>query len=75
MDFGFGSRYDTCSGYNPSKGQSALLRNAAAQPRTLREQLTEQIAYHTAKIKDLTAAREALTPDVEKALDAFRKLA
>lgn len=43
-------------------------------PRTLREQLNDQIAYHEAKIADLREAADALTPDVEKALNALQKL-
>lgn len=52
------------------EGQQAL----SGTPRTLREHLTDQIAYHRGKIADLEAACAALTPDVEKALDALQKL-
>ena len=45
-----------------------------ARPRTLREQLQDQIAHHKAKIADLEEACGALTPDVEKALNALQKL-
>lgn len=45
-----------------------------ARQRTLREQLQDQIAYHRSKIADLEEACEALTPDVEKALNALQKL-
>jgi len=44
------------------------------KPRTLREQLQDQMAYHRSKIADLEEACEALTPDVEKALNALQKL-
>jgi len=44
------------------------------KPRSLREQIQDQIAYHGGKIEDLIAAKAALTPDVEKALDALPKL-
>lgn len=45
-----------------------------AKPRTLREQLQDQIAFHRSKIADLEEACESLTPDVEKALNALQKL-
>lgn len=44
------------------------------KPRTLREQLQDLIAGHNAQIANLQDALDALTPDVEKALNALQKL-
>mgnify|MGYP001558872843 CR=1 FL=1 len=44
------------------------------RPRTLREQLQDRIAGHNAQIANLQEACDALTPDVEKALNALQKL-
>lgn len=68
------------SGSSPAYEQKMAMdrmanANQPARPRTIREQLEDQIAHHKAKIADLEAACEALTPDVEKALDALQKLA
>lgn len=50
------------------------MANTLAKPRTLREQLTDRIAGHNAQIANLQEALDALTPDVEKALNALQKL-
>lgn len=50
------------------------LQTKVAPPRTLREQIQDQIRYHESKIVDLEAAVEALSPEVEKALNALGKL-
>ena len=47
---------------------------AMVKPRTLREQLQDQISHHEAKIADLREAVDSLSPDVEKALNALGKL-
>jgi hypothetical protein len=44
------------------------------KPRTLRETIQDQIAYHKSKIADLEAARDSLTPEVESFVEAFQKL-
>ena len=70
MNFGLNkyaeSEQTACS---PIRGGGSLVKS-----RTLREQLQDQIAHHQAKVADLQAACDALTPDVEKALDALQKL-
>ena len=53
---------------------NAGMQNALAQPRTLREQLQDRIAGHQAQIDNLREALDALTPEVERALNALQKL-
>jgi hypothetical protein len=52
--------------------------NASGQimlkPRTLTEVLNDQIAFHKAKIADLEEAKAAISPEVERALNAIAKL-
>ena len=64
-------------GEGPS-AQEQIAKDASPQlrrgPRTIRESLQDQIAGYKAKIADLEAACEALTPDVEKALNALQKI-
>jgi prefoldin subunit 5 len=62
------------TGSNYPAQEKLAAAGAVLKMRTLREQLQDQIAYHEAKIADLKAACDALTPDVEKALDALQKL-
>ena len=71
MSFNFGlNKYD---GVGPLKYAYEEPTGQAA-PRTLRQQLQDQIAFHRSKVDDLQAAVESLTPDVEKALNALQKL-
>jgi len=55
---------------------AAKMQNVSGiyKPRTLREQLNDRIAAHKAEIAKLEEALEALSPDVEKALNALSKL-
>jgi len=50
------------------------MKNALARPRTFRETIADLIAYHEAKIKDLQAVRDSLTPEVETFVEAIQKL-
>ena len=70
MNFGL-NKYAGAECESPSTARQV---GQLARPRTLREQLQDQIAHHKAKIADLEEACEALTPDVEKALNALQKL-
>lgn len=45
-----------------------------SKPRTLTEQLNDKIAYHEFEVTKLKEALAALTPDVERALNALSKL-
>lgn len=45
-----------------------------ARPRTLTEQLNDRLAYHRNEIKKIEEAINALSPDVERALNALSKL-
>ncbi len=44
------------------------------RPQTLTEMLDTQIAFHEKKIADLREAKAAISPDVERALNALAKL-
>lgn len=48
--------------------------DAQHRPQTLTEMLDNQIAYYEKKIADLKEAKSAISPDVEKALNALAKL-
>jgi hypothetical protein len=43
------------------------------KPRTFREQMQDQIAYHKSKIANLEAVLESMTPEVEKFVEALQK--
>lgn len=45
-----------------------------SRPQTITEIIDSQIQYHEAKIADLKAAKNAISPDVERALNALAKL-
>lgn len=68
---GGGGNYPNATSAPYDSGQNAL---TPFKPRTIREQVQDQIAHHTAKVADLQEALDALTPDVEKALNALQKL-
>lgn len=53
----------------PSGGQIARI-----VPQTLTEIIDEQIRIHESRIKDLKEAKAAISPEVEKALNALAKL-
>jgi hypothetical protein len=44
------------------------------QLRTFRETIQDQINYHLAKVDDLNAVRDSLTPEVERFVEAIQKL-
>jgi hypothetical protein len=70
LNLGLGG-YD---GPNVGMQEKSAYAGQLAKPRTLREQLQDQIAFHKRKVADLEEACEALSPDVEKALNALAKL-
>lgn len=47
---------------------------ALVKPRTFREQMQDQIAYHKSKVADLEGVLESMTPEVEKFVEALQKL-
>ncbi len=51
-----------------------ILKTASQKPLTVSELLDGQIAYHESKIADLKEAKAAISPDVEKALNALAKI-
>lgn len=71
MNFQIGARgYAGTEAYQ----REDLQTNSTVPRRTLREQIQAQIAFHRAKISDLESADEALSPEVERALNALSKL-
>ena len=44
------------------------------KPRTFRETVQDQIAYHLSKIEDLQGVLESMTPEVEKFVEALQKI-
>jgi hypothetical protein len=58
----------------PVGAEIAPAKDAQYRPQTLTEKLDEQIAYHELKIKNLKEAKAAVTPEIEKALNALAKL-
>jgi hypothetical protein len=65
---GGGAQMETDSPYN------AKMIEGSSRPQTLTEMLDSQIAFHEKKIADLKEAKAAVSPDVEKALNALAKL-
>lgn len=57
----------------PENSTKAVLAGAS-RPQTITEMLDSQILYYQSKIDDLKAAKEAISPDVERALNALAKL-
>lgn len=55
-----------------SSAKSALA--GEFRPQTLTEMLDGQIAFHEKKIADLKEAKDAVSPEVERALNALAKL-
>lgn len=58
--------------YDASEGPSNLAVNIT--PLTVTELLDSQIKYHEDKIKGLKEAKAAISPEVERALNALAKL-
>lgn len=52
--------------------KSALV--GESRPQTLTEMLDSQISFYEKKISDLKEAKNAISPDVERALNALAKL-
>lgn len=71
MNFNLGPGY---AGQAVESHSFAMTRLDAYKPRTLREQIQDRIAGHKAQIVSLQEALDALTPDVEKALNALQKI-
>mgnify|MGYP001599360064 CR=1 FL=1 len=62
------------STYAAQEGDKSTTLHNVYKPRTLREQIQDRIAGHNAQIVSLQEALDALTPDVEKALNALQKI-
>jgi len=61
-------------GYAPECAKDNTLNNSLAKPRTFKETIQDQIAYHKSKIADLEEVRDSLSPEVEKFVEAIQKL-
>lgn len=64
------------SGYdNQCESKSAAnIGNMIPKPRTFRETVQDQIAYHKSKIQDLQEVLDSMTPEVEKFVEALQKI-
>jgi len=45
-----------------------------AKPRTFKESIADQIAYHQSKVEELKAVHDSLTPEIERFVEAMQKL-
>lgn len=70
MDIFRGGLVGAEQGYDMQNAKMAI----PVKPRTLREQLQDRIAGYESQIADLREAIDALSPDVEKALNALQKI-
>jgi hypothetical protein len=59
--------------YDPAANQLVGRQGKFNRP-TVRQELDRRIAEHQQIIKDLEAAKNALTPEIETALNALRKV-
>jgi hypothetical protein len=48
--------------------------NSLAKPRTFKETIQDQIAFHKSKVEDLEALVRSLTPEVEQFVEAIQRL-
>lgn len=46
----------------------------AIKPRTFKENIQDQIAYHKRKVAELEEVRDSLSPEIEKFVEAMQKL-
>jgi len=60
-------------GESDSPKQAGTLAGVS-RPQTITELINAQITYHQNKIDDLKSAKEAISPEVEKALNALAKI-
>jgi hypothetical protein len=44
------------------------------KPRTFKETIQDQIAFHKNKVAELEAVRDSLSPEIEKFVEAMQKL-
>lgn len=62
-------------GYEGGGTDSApLMKDATFRPQTISELIDAQIGFHEKKISDLKEAKAAVSPEVERALNALAKL-
>lgn len=54
--------------------KEAHYADTALMPQTITEMLDRQIKFYEGKIADLKEAKEAISPEVERALNALAKL-
>lgn len=60
--------------YDENCAKQAGSMEGTSRPQTITELIDAQIGYHQTKINDLKAAKEAISPEVEKALNALAKI-
>lgn len=71
MDFMSHLRHGGPVSDSPYEGKTLT---TSARPQTLTEMLDSQIAFYEKKISDLQDAKAAISPEVERALNALAKL-
>ena len=49
-------------------------KSSLMNPRTFKETIQDQIAFHKNKIADLEAVRDSMSPEVEKFVEALQRL-
>lgn len=59
-------------GYGPEVPKEATL--GSYKPRTFKETISDQIAFHKSKVAELEAVRDSLTPEIERFVEAIQKL-
>lgn len=56
------------------EGPCETSAKSVGKPRTFKENIQDQIAHHKAKIADLEAVRDSMSPEVEKFVEALQRL-
>jgi len=59
---------------NQGNYPTELAQSLSKSPRTFKESIGDQIAFHRRKVEELQAVFDSLTPDIEKFVEAMQKL-
>lgn len=58
----------------PETAKEAIGPLGSYKPRTFKETISDQIAFHKSKVAELEAVRDSLTPEIERFVEAIQKL-
>ena len=61
-------------GFDQGNTASVSTEKSLYKPRTFKETIQDQIVFHQAKVTELEAVRDSLTPEIEKFVEAIQKL-